>query len=158
MLKDVALCKNTLMFDPWAKILLSLKQTHMLATANYCQMWHSSFLLRSPGWNDPAQQRPFGKYIAAEVRSTRSGLPDGLYKDLHNHRNRLRWRNIVLNESQIHMARQTKLVDFPKQRDWCWPHREKRPYQGLHRTPRELLTLEDNPFLKCLLQEEQFGT
>lgn len=35
MLKDAALCKNPLMFDPWAKILLSLKQTHMLATANY---------------------------------------------------------------------------------------------------------------------------
>ena len=122
------------------------------------QMWHSSFLLRSPGWSNPAQQRPFGKCTAAEVRSTRSGLSDSPYKDLHNHRNRQRWRNFVLNESQIHMERQMKPVDFPKQQDWCWLHREKRPYQGLHRTPRELLTLEDNPFLKCLPQEEQFGT
>lgn len=42
MLKDAALCKNPLMFDPWAKILLSLKQTHMLATANY---WPDEALL-----------------------------------------------------------------------------------------------------------------
>lgn len=103
MLKDIALSKNPLMFDPWAKILLLLKQTRMLATANY---WLSSFLLRSPGWNDPAQQRPLGKYTSAEVHSTGSGLPDSLYKDLHNQTNRQRWRNFALNESQIHMARQ----------------------------------------------------
>lgn len=35
MLKDAALCKTPLMFDPRAKTLISQKQTHTLATANY---------------------------------------------------------------------------------------------------------------------------
>lgn len=50
---------------PWSKLTCWLQQI-------ISQMWHSSFLLRSPR-NKPAQQRPFREYMATEVCPTKSG-------------------------------------------------------------------------------------
>lgn len=155
MLKDVALWRTPLMFDPRAKILLSLKQTQAPATENYRpDVAHLGSLEESwLKWSNLT--RSFRKHVVPEVSPTRSGLSESLYRELHNHRKR--WGEGTLSLVNLRFIGQGKESWWISQSSGTAASNigKKQPHQALHRTSSEL-SMEGNPFMKCLSQEHQY--